>query len=373
MSNATITVLPGDGVGPEVTEQALQVLRAVEERFRHSFTIHHGLVGLDAIMAEGVAISDATFETCARSDAILFGAIGSLPAGERRSDGPRPAQALFRLRKEFGFFANLRPVRPVESLFAASPLKPEYLKGTDMVFVRELSAGLYYGHLESVPGKPSEIRRRGQDLEAVDTLLYTQQEIERVVRAAFEIAVHRQRRVTSVDKANVLSSSVLWRQVVDRVAHDYPTVAYEHMLVDACAMRLIRTPADFDVIVTENLFGDILTDEASMLTGSIGMLPSASLGVRRTAGGTFGLYEPIHGSAPDIAGQDKANPVGAILSAALLLRHSLGLGREASAVEEAVEEVIREGYRTVDLHEGGRTVIGTREMGRRVGDALLRS
>ncbi|MEO3754697.1 3-isopropylmalate dehydrogenase [Streptomyces sp. B6B3] len=370
-SRATITVLAGDGVGPEVTEQALLVLLAVEERFHHTFTVHHGLVGLDAIAAEGVAISDATFETCAGSDAVLFGAVGGLPAAERRADGPRPEQALFRLRKEFGFFANLRPVRPLAT--AASPLKPEYLKGTDLVFVRELSAGLYYGHLESVPGKPSEIRRDGPEAEAVDTLRYTEGEIERVVRAAFEIAAGRQRRVTSVDKANVLSSSVLWREVVDRVARDHPAVAHEHMLVDACAMRLIRTPSDFDVIVTENLFGDILTDEASMLTGSIGMLPSASLGLRRTAGGMFGLYEPIHGSAPDIAGQDQANPVGAILSAALLLRHSLGLHREAAAVEEAVEEVIREGYRTVDLHEGGRTVIGTREMGRRVRDALARS
>ncbi|MFF2409361.1 3-isopropylmalate dehydrogenase [Streptomyces sp. NPDC058092] len=370
MSKATITVLPGDGVGPEVTAQALKVLRAVEEKCGHSFTVHKRRVGLDALAAEGVAISESTFETCAQSDAILFGAVGSLPAGEDRSGGPRPEQALFRLRKEFGFFANLRPVRPFEALYGASSLKPEHLKGADMIFVRELSAGLYYGRLESVPGKPSEIRRTQQGTEAVDTLLYTEEEIERVVRAAFEIALDRERKVTSVDKANVLSSSVLWREVVERVAADHPTVTYEHMLVDACAMRLIRTPSDFDVIVTENLFGDILTDEASMLTGSIGMLPSASLGTRRTAGGMFGLYEPIHGSAPDIAGQDKANPVGAILSAALLLRHSLGLAQEASAVEEAVEAAIREGYRTPDLDEDGRTVVGTEEMGRRILDRL---
>ncbi|MFJ6569603.1 3-isopropylmalate dehydrogenase [Streptomyces sp. NPDC091292] len=370
MSEATITVLPGDGVGPEVTAQALHVLRAVAEQFHHDFTIHEGRVGLDAIAAEGVAISDETFETCARSDAILFGAIGSLPAGQRRTTGPRPEQALFRLRKEFGFYANLRPVRPSASMYAASSLKPEYLKGTDMIFVRELSAGLYYGRLESVPGKPSEIRRGPEGTEAIDTLLYTEEEIERVVRAAFEIALDRERKVTSVDKANVLSSSVLWREVVERVAAKHPTVTYEHMLVDACAMRLIRTPSEFDVIVTENLFGDILTDEASMLTGSIGMLPSASLGTRRTPGGKFGLYEPIHGSAPDIAGQDLANPVGAILSAALLLRHSLGLGREAALVEEAVEAVVGEGYRTVDVNEGGHTVVGTREMGRRVVDRL---
>ncbi|MBQ0985580.1 3-isopropylmalate dehydrogenase [Streptomyces sp. F63] len=370
MSKATITVLPGDGVGPEVTACALQVLRTVEEKYGHIFTVHRRRVGLDAIAAEGVAISDATFETCAHSDAILFGAIGSLPAGAERPGGPRPEQALFRLRKEFGFFANLRPVRPSESLYGASSLKPEYLKGTDMVFVRELSAGLYYGRLETVPGKPSEIRRTEHGTEAVDTLLYTEEEIERVVRAAFGIAQCRGKKVTSVDKANVLSSSVLWREVVDRVAADHPEVTCEHMLVDACAMRLVRTPAEFDVVVTENLFGDILTDEASMLTGSIGMLPSASLGTRRTAGGLFGLYEPIHGSAPDIAGEDRANPVGAILSAALLLRHSLGLDREAADVEAAVEAVLGEGYRTPDLDEGARAVVGTAEMGRRVVDRL---
>ncbi|MFC8874537.1 MULTISPECIES: 3-isopropylmalate dehydrogenase [Streptomyces] len=370
MSAATITVLPGDGVGPEVTAQALAVLRAVEETYGHRFTVHKRRVGLDAIAAEGVAISDSTFEICGQSDAILFGAIGSLPPGADRGVGPRPEEALFRLRKEFGFFANLRPVRPFEALYGASSLKPEHLKGADLLFVRELSAGLYYGRLESVPGKPSEIRRAPHGTEAVDTLLYTEEEIERVVRAAFEIALLRERKVTSVDKANVLSSSVLWREVVERVAAEHPTVTYEHMLVDACAMRLIRTPSEFDVVVTENLFGDILTDEASMLTGSIGMLPSASLGTRRTAGGTFGLYEPIHGSAPDIAGRDRANPLGAVLSGALLLRHSLGLTREAAAVEEAVEAVIGEGLRTPDLAEPGSTVVGTREMGRRITDRV---
>lgn len=370
MTHATITTLAGDGVGPEVTAEALKVLRAVEERYGHDFTVHEGRVGLDAIEAEGVAISEETFQTCARGDAVLFGAVGSLPSGQTRSDGPRPEQALFRLRKEFGLFANLRPVRPLESLHGASPLKPEHLKGTDLVFVRELSSGLYYGRLESVPFKPSEIRRTQRGTEAIDTLWYTEQEIERVVRAAFELALGRERKVTSVDKANILSSSVLWREVVERVAADYPTVTFEHMLVDTCAMQLIRSPSDFDVIVTENLFGDILTDEASMLTGSIGMLPSASLGVRRTAGGRFGLYEPIHGSAPDLAGRDAANPVGAILSAALLLRHSLGLVAEAAAVEGAVEAAIGDGFRTADLADGAGTVVGTEEMGRRILDRL---
>lgn len=373
MSNATITVLRGDGVGPEVTTQALRVLRAVEAMYGHSFVIHQGLVGMDAIEAEGVAISDSTFEACAQSDAILFGAVGGPSNEQRRSGGPRPEHALFRLRKEFEFFANLRPVRPIETMYDSSPVKSEHLKGTDMIFVRELSAGLYYGHLETVPGKPSEIRDTEGGAEAVDTLSYTTQEIERVVRTAFEIAVQRDRKVTSVDKANVLSSSVLWREIVEQVARDHPEVKYEHMLVDTCAMELIRNPANFDVVVTENLFGDILTDEASILSGSIGMLPSASLGVRRVDGGLFGLYEPVHGSAPEIAGQDRANPVGAVLSVALLLRHSLGLRRESMAVEAAVEEVLREGYRTEDINENGCTVVGTREMGERVRDALVRN
>jgi len=372
MNSHTITVLPGDGVGPEVTEQALEVLLTVADLYQHKFAIHRGLAGLAAIAAEGVAISAATLASCAQSDAILFGAIGSLPADERRNASVIPEEALFRLRKDFEFFANLRPVRPFRSLLDASPLKPRFLEGTDLIFVRELSAGLYYGHLDSRPGKPSEIRRTELGEEAIDTLLYTEQEIERVVRAAFDIAVDRRRRVTSVDKANVLSSSILWRRIVERVAADYPTVTFEHLLVDACAMYLIREPSRFDVIVTENLFGDILTDEASMITGSIGMLPSASLGVRQTRSGTFGLYEPIHGSAPDIAGQDKANPIAAILSAALLLRHSLGLPQEALAVEAAVEEVVEDGYRTVDIHEEGTKVIGTREMGKRIAAAVRR-
>ncbi|MDX2971770.1 3-isopropylmalate dehydrogenase [Kribbella solani] len=365
--NALIMVLPGDGTGPEVTDQAVEVLKTVAELYGHRFTIRTDLVGMDAIEAYGAAIADDTLADCAQADAILFGAVGGLT---QVGDGPRPEQALFRLRTEFELFANLRPVRPFGALIDASPLKPEYLKGTDLLFVRELSAGLYYGHLETVPGKPSEIRRRGNRMEAIDTLLYTEDEIERVVRTAFELAGTRRRNVTSVDKANVLSSSVLWRRVVERVAREHPEVTWEHMLVDTCAMRLIRNPAEFDVVVTENLFGDILTDEASMLAGSIGMLPSASLGSRRTSGGVFGLYEPVHGSAPDIARQDRANPIGAILSAAMLLRHSLGLHPEAAAVEAAVEAVLADGFRTEDIAYAGGTAIGTAELGSRVREQL---
>jgi 3-isopropylmalate dehydrogenase len=260
-----------------------------------------------------------------------------------------------------------------KELLNASTIKSEVLDGTDLIVVRELTGGLYYGHLEpTVPGKPSEIRQTAQGEEAIDTLLYTEAEIERIIRVAFDIARERRKKVTSVDKANVLSSSVLWRRVANRVAADYPDVSLEHLLVDACAMHLIRRPKDFDVIVTENLFGDILTDEASMLAGSLGMLPSASLGTQRTEHGLFGLYEPIHGSAPDIAGQDKANPIATILSAALLLRYSLGLTHEAAAIENAVGQAIAEGYRTEDMREVGAKVVGTQEMGRQITASLTK-
>ncbi|MBN1172325.1 MAG: 3-isopropylmalate dehydrogenase [Micromonosporaceae bacterium] len=370
MGDYVITALPGDGVGPEITEQAVDVLLAVTKLYGHHVTVQHGLVGNAAIAAEGVAISESTLAACAGSDALLFGAVGGPPASADPDAEARPEQALMRLRKGFEFFANLRPVRPAPSMVGASTLKPQILDGTDLVFVRELSAGLYYGHLESAPRKPSEIHLTHGGLEAVDTLLYTEQQIERVVRVAFDLAEQRRGRVTSVDKANVLSSSVLWRRIVERVAADHPAVTCEHLLVDACAMQLLRSPSRFDVLVTENLFGDILTDEAAMLTGSIGMLPSASLGTRRTASGLFGLYEPIHGSAPDLAGQDRANPIGAIASVALLLRHSLGLEEEAAAVEAAVERVLDQGYRTVDIQEAGTTVVGTREMGERIVELL---
>ena len=363
MGTYNITVLPGDGIGPEVIEQAVQVLERVGERYGHSFVTKRGLVGVAAIEAEGDAISNETMELCRNSDAVLFGAVGGVARFEGPNSRIQPERALFRLRKDLSLFANLRPVRPFRALLDASTIKPEVLQGTDLLVVRELTGGLYYG-------KPSEIRETAEGAEAVDTLVYTQAEIERIVRTAFELARSRRKKLTSVDKANVLSSSRLWRRTADRIAAEYPDVSFNHLLVDTCAMQLIRQPASFDVIVTENMFGDILTDEAAMLAGSMGMLPSASLGTRKTAYGLFGLYEPIHGSAPDIAGQDKANPIAAILTVAMLLRHSLGLREEADAVEAAVERVIEAEYRTEDLREAGKVLVGTREMGSLIAEGI---
>ncbi len=362
MGTYTITVLPGDGIGSEVTGQAMRVLQAISVQYGHTFTFHKALVGLAAIEAEGDAISDATMELCRQSDAILFGAVGGI-AGQEGKDQVKPEKALFQLRKDFELYANLRPVKPMKALLNASTIKAEVLQGTDLLVVRELTGGLYFG-------KPSEIRETERGAEAIDTLIYSENEIERIVRMAFDLARGRRKKVTSVDKVNVLSSSRLWRRIAERIAAEYPDVEFDSLLVDACAMHLMRRPASFDVIVTENMFGDILTDEASMLAGSMGMLPSASLGTRRTGNGLFGLYEPIHGSAPDIAGQDKANPIAAILSAAMLLRYSLGLQREADAVETAVEQSINAGYRTEDLREEGKEVLGTQKMGERIAQAI---
>jgi 3-isopropylmalate dehydrogenase len=359
----SIAVLAGDGIGPEVTEQAVHILQTVARGYGHTFNTTSALVGVAAIEAEGEAISPATMGLCQRSDAILFGAVG----GSARYEGPQskqqPEQALFHLRKELELYANLRPIRPFNALLNASTLKAEVIRSTDLLVVRELTGGLYFG-------KPSEIRESPQGASAIDTLVYSEAEIERIVRTACDLARLRHKRVASVDKANVLSSSRLWRRVAERVAADYPDLAFEHLLVDACAMHLIRRPASFDVIVTENMFGDILTDEASVLAGSMGMLPSASLGTRRTEHGLFGLYEPIHGSAPDIAGQHKANPIAAILSTALMLRYSFNLSHEAQAIEDAVERVVNAGYRTEDLREEGKEVVGTQEMGGLVAQAL---
>ena len=360
MGQYRIAVLPGDGIGPEVTLEATRALQAVGARFNHAMELSQALVGQAAIEAEGESISDRTMELCQRSDAVLFGAVGGAGVGSPDAK-EQPEHALFRLRKELALFANLRPVRPLPMLLGASTLKRQVLRGVDLLVVRELTGGLYYG-------KPSEIGRREDGAYAVDTMVYTEQEIERIVRHAFELARGRRKLLTSVDKANVLSCSRLWRATATRVAQDFPDVELRHMLVDSCAMGLIRQPRDFDVIVTENMFGDILTDEASMLAGSMGMLPSASLGTRTTVHGTFGLYEPIHGTAPDITGQGKANPLAAILSAALLLRYSLGLKSEALVVEKAVQAVVQEGFRTPDIATGSRadTVVTTSRMGNEV-------
>ena len=355
MGRYSVAVLSGDGIGPEVTAEAARALQAVAERFGHTLTLHEALVGQAAIDAEGAAISEETMALCQSSDAVLFGAVGGLGVGNP-SAKQQPENSLFRLRKELELFANVRPVRPLTALLGASTLKQKVLRGVDLVVVRELTGGLYFG-------KPSEIREDADGAMAIDTMVYTEGEIERIVRYACDLARTRRKKVTSVDKANVLSCSRLWRRVADRVARDYPDVELRHLLVDSCAMTLIRQPSEFDVVVTENMFGDILTDEASMLAGSMGMLPSASLGTRRTQHGFFGLYEPIHGSAPDIAGQGKANPLAAILSAALLLRYSLGLEQEAATMEQAVERVVREGKRTADIARPGEQAISTREMG----------
>src|SRR6266516_2324726 len=367
MGNYSIAVLAGDGIGPEVIEQAVRVLQSIGKLYGHTFNLQSALVGVAAIEAEGDAISDATMQLCQQSDAILFGAVGGIPRFEGPDSKIQPERALFRLRKELSLYANLRPVRPLKALLNASTIKPEVLQGTDLLVVRELTGGLYFG-------KPSEIRETPKGLEAVDTLPYSEAEIERIVRTAFELARGRRKKVTSVDKANVLSTSRLWRHTADHIAADYPDVSLEHLLVDTCAIQFIRQPASFDVIVTENMFGDILTDEASMLAGSMGMLPSASLGTRKTAHGLFGLYEPIHGSAPDIAGQEKANPIAAILTVALMLRYSFNLKAEAEAIERAVEGIVEAGYRTEDLREEGREgteVVGTEEMGRLIAEAVL--
>ncbi|MGN6151650.1 MAG: 3-isopropylmalate dehydrogenase [Lysobacteraceae bacterium] len=340
--HADIVVLPGDGIGPEVTAAAVSVLQAVARRYGHAFRFETRLIGGAAIDAEGTALSDATLDACRQADAVLLGAVGGPKWG---TGAVRPEQGLLRLRKELGLYANLRPVRTHPVTLAASPIKSHLLAGVDMIVVRELTGGVYFG------------ARTRSDAGASDLCEYTVAEIERVVRRAGALARGRRRHVVSVDKANVLETSRLWRDVATRVARDeFPDVTIEHQLVDSMAMHLISRPRDYDVIVTENMFGDILTDEASMLAGSMGLLPSASLGE-----GPLGVYEPIHGSAPDIVGRGIANPCGAILSAAMLLRHSLGLEAEAQCIEQAVDAAIDHGALTADLAPVG-TAIDTGSM-----------
>lgn len=349
--DARIAVLGGDGIGPEVTAEGVKVLQAVGARFDHHFSFRYGLVGWAGIDGEGSALPQSTVDLCKASDAVLFGAVGlpardaTLPPGERPE-----VRALLVLRR--GLFANLRPVALHPALAARCPLKPEVIgDGIDILIVRELNGGLYYGQPKG---------RQGE--RAVDTMIYTVPEVERIAKVAFDAARLRRKRLCSVDKANVLATSQLWREVVIRVAKDYPDVELSHMYVDACAMQIIQNPRQFDVIVTENTFGDILSDEASVLAGSLGMLPSASLG-----DGATPLFEPIHGSAPDIAGRGIANPIATILSAAALLRYALGLKPEAEAVETAVSGALAAGLRTGDLVLPGEASVGTKEMG----DAII--
>src|SRR5215203_4334009 len=351
--NARILLLPGDGIGPEVVAAAEQVLQAVGRRFNHQFTLSTALIGGVALKQGLPALPDDTLEAARQADAILLGAVGD-PSFDTAPPSQRPEAALLKIRRELGLYANLRPARVWPGLESAGPLKPEILAGTDLLLFRELTGGLYYG----------EPRGYSADNDSAhNTMRYSRAEIERVARRAFEAARLRRKRVTSVDKANVLEVSRLWRQVVTEVAKSYPDVTLDHMLVDTCAMRIAYAPSSFDVILTENMFGDILSDEAGAIVGSLGLLPSASLG------DGAGLYEPVHGSAPDIAGKGIANPIGTIASAAMLLRYSLKLDEEAVAVERAIGAVLASGLRTADLAAGGPS-LSTAEMTGRIIAAL---
>jgi 3-isopropylmalate dehydrogenase len=362
MPSYKILLTPGDGIGPEVLVEATKVLARIECRFKHEFDYETETIGGAAIDKYGIALRPETISKAKASRAVLFGAVGG-PKWDDPKALVRPEDAILGMRKQLGLFANLRPVRINPLMIADSSLKPEVLEGTDMVVIRELTGGLYFG-------KPKKRWESASGRQAVDTLRYSEKEVARVCHVAFQLARQRRKKVTSVDKANVLRTGQMWREIATEVSKLYPDVECEHILVDACAMYLLRRPASFDVIVTENMFGDILTDEAAMLAGSMGMMPSASLGKRRKDGTGIGLYEPIHGSAPDIAGQRKANPLAMILSAAMMLRLSLGLEAEAAAIEEAVDAVIREGYRTPDIAGTGSSVVDTVKMGDLVAERI---
>ena len=352
----SLAVLPGDGIGPEVTTEAIKVLQAIGKRFGHNFSLRYGLIGGVAIDEEGTALSSDTLKMCKGCDAVLLGAVGG-PKWDDPQAKVHPEDGLLAVRKGLGLFANIRPVKVFPMLIDSTNLKPGVIEGVDFIFVRELTGGLYFG-------RPKKQWQTSRGRRAVDTMTYSEQEIERIVRVGFELARGRRKKLISVDKANVLQSSRLWRQVATEIAKEYPDVELEHMLVDACAMRLIQNPAYLDVLVTENTFGDILTDEASMLAGSMGMLPSASLaGVPQEGVNIFGMYEPIHGSAPRRAGLNMANPIATILSVAMMLRYSFGLIKEAQTIESAVDEVLQEGYRTYDIMDEGKIEVGTKEMG----------
>jgi 3-isopropylmalate dehydrogenase len=343
--NLNVLVLPGDGIGEEVTHQAVRVLRRIADKFHHNLELAEGLLGGIAIHQTGSPLPEETLRLAGAADATLMGAVG-LPEFDHAPPEKRPEKGLLGLRKALGVYANLRPVRAYASLLDSSPLKNHLVEGTDMIIVRELTGGIYYG-------TPRGIMENGAETRAVNTMTYTRSEIERVSRVAFHLARARRKKVTSVDKSNVLENSQLWRRVVIELAKEYPDVALDHLLVDNCAMQLILNPRRFDVVLTENLFGDILSDEGAVIAGSIGMLPSASVGDKRPSGAWVGLYEPVHGSAPDIAGQNKANPLGAIGSVAAMLSYSFGLREEASAVDAAIEAVLDSGHVTADLRPSG--------------------
>ena len=339
--NFNILVLPGDGIGVEVTREAVRVLRHVARKWNHQLKMTEGLLGGIAIHKTGSSLPEATVKLAAEADATLMGAVG-LPEFDNAPPEKRPEKGLLGIRRVLGVYANLRPVRAYRALLDSSPLKNDRVSGTDMIIVRELTGGLYYG-------TPRGIEENGAQIRAINTMVYTRGEIERVTRMAFHLARGRRKKVTSVDKSNVLENSQLWRRVVTEIGREFPDVALDHILVDNCAMQLVLSPTRFDVVLTENMFGDILSDEGAVLAGSIGMLPSASIGDRKPSGAWVGLYEPVHGSAPDIAGQNKANPLGAIGSVAAMLEYSFGLKEEAAAVNTAMEAVLNAGTVTADL------------------------
>ena len=357
--NYKIALIRGDGIGPEVVNEAVKVMEKVGEKFGHSYEFVDVLLGGCATDAVGKSYPDGTAEKCKACDAVLLGAVGGPKWGSDKPAEQRPETALLAIRKDLGLYANLRPAALRPALAGACPLRKETAEaGIDLMMVRELTGGIYFG-------QRNKYQTADRGIEATDLMAYSEMEIERIGRRAFELARLRRKKVTSVDKANVLETSRLWRTVMHRLAEEYSDVAYEDMLVDNCAMQIVRNPGQFDVMVTENMFGDILSDEASMVTGSIGLLPSASIGDTAP-----GLYEPIHGSAPDIAGQNKANPIATILSVAMMFRYSFEKAAEADAIEAAVDAVLAEGWRTADIAEPGVTPIGTQEMGRLICDKI---
>lgn len=353
----TIAVIKGDGIGPEIVKEAIRVLDRIAEEFGHTFVYHEALAGGAAIDACGECLPQRTVDICMASDSVLLGAVGG-PKWDDLPGSQRPEKALLEIRSKMGLYANLRPAILFRQLADASPLKPALVqKGIDFIVVRELTGGIYFGEHQTW--------QKGDECAASDLMLYTQREIERIARVAFDTAMKRKKHVTSVDKANVLDTSRLWRKTVEEIAKEYPEVALDHMYVDNAAMQLCKNPAQFDVILTENMFGDILSDEASMITGTIGTIGSSSLGE-----GTCGMYEPIHGSAPDIAGQNKANPIGTILSAAMMLKYSFGMEKESACVEAAVNTVLDGGYRTLDMMSEGKMLVSCSEMGTKIAAAI---